>query len=147
MIRRTMVNNFYVSGGYSYPKGWYRVLCPDGKRRYAEARTADPDTFFSHPAAVQVSVEGIKYKVSGFISHSDKTTGEGLKEGEGDILFTPVMTGINYTVFRGDGTVGHPDNSLITLFDEAMGEMDRAVEKMNQEIWEGVKQDVANMQG
>ena len=114
MIKRTMVNYFYVSQGYKYPKGWYRVLCPDGKRRYAEARATEPDTFFSHRAAVQVSVDGINYKVSGFISSSDKTTGEGLREGEGDILFTPVKTGINCSVFREDGTVGHPDRWDIT---------------------------------
>lgn len=111
MIRRTMVNNFYVSQHFHYPKGWYRVLCPDGKRRYATAKNVEPDTFFSHPASVQVTIEGIRITVKGFISRSSDTTGEGLREGEGDILFTPIKGYKNSTTFREDGTVGFPEEN------------------------------------
>jgi len=107
MINRTMVNWFWVSQGYKYPKGWYRVLCPDGRRRYAKATTQEPDTFFSHPASVQVKVKGIPFTVSGFISSSDKTVGEGRTEG--DFLFTPILGRRNTDVFKADGNVGFPE--------------------------------------
>lgn len=60
-------------------------LCPDGKRRVAQT-TADPDTWFSTPARVQV--KGLS--VSGFITSHD----------DGDIKFLPYVYRKNYKAFN-----------------------------------------------
>ncbi len=61
------VHWFYVSQGYRYPRGFRKVLCPDGVRRYARATAQSPDTFFSHPASI--TVRGTT--ISGFVTSRD----------------------------------------------------------------------------
>jgi hypothetical protein len=57
------------------------ALCSDGIRRYARLTTQEPDTFFSHPATVQVKGRS----VSGFIM---SFTNEDGKEDYGFIAYT-----------------------------------------------------------
>lgn len=45
-------------------------LCQDGKRRYVRI-TGEPDTFFSVPARVSVSVKGKNVTVSGYVTYDD----------------------------------------------------------------------------
>lgn len=53
----------YSRGPWASLVGARRVLCPDGKRRYAVV-TGEPDTFFSVPARVTVAGRS----VSGFVA-------------------------------------------------------------------------------
>lgn len=100
MIARTMVNWFHVSQGFKYPKGWYRVMCPDGRRRYATATAIEPDTYFSHPAAIQVKINGEAFKVSGYV-----TSKEGPGEGgaEVDYEFRVIQGRKNSEIFTAEG--------------------------------------------
>jgi hypothetical protein len=66
------VHWFCVSQYFRYPRGFRKVLCPDGVRRYARATSQEPVTYFSHPASV--TVRGTT--ISGFVTPYETDNGE-----------------------------------------------------------------------
>ena len=78
----------YVSYGmWQVPYCVKHALCEDGIRRYARFTTIEPDTYFSHPACVQVRGK----TVSGYITSIETN-------GQRDYAFRAVKYGKNYNI-------------------------------------------------